>query len=204
LDVDNDGFISPIDVLLIINRLNSQGAGPLPTPTPGFQPPPYYDTNGDGQLSPIDALLVVNFVNSGEAQPEGEGFSAQADVFRVVGGESFAAAAGLVSEFSPGYRESRYAATSPMPPALYDELTAPWSAVDRFDSVLLVKNDTDRYRDEIHASRTEVYRASADLDDVLADLAWDQATDDELSGHDQLADAALTDLLEQDLLGGGF
>ena len=41
-----------------------------------------------------------------------------------------------------------------------------------------------------------------DLDDVLTDLAWRHASDDELPGHDQLADAALTDLLEQDLLRG--
>ncbi|MCA9220652.1 MAG: tandem-95 repeat protein [Planctomycetales bacterium] len=70
LDVNADGFVSPIDALLIINRLNSDGAGPLPTPTP-TAPPPYYDTNGDGNVSPIDVNLVItelNRVNSGEGE----------------------------------------------------------------------------------------------------------------------------------------
>jgi len=201
LDVNADGFVSPIDVLLIVNRINTQGAGPLPDPTAGNSPPPYYDTNGDGQLTPIDALLVINFLKgAGSVQAEGESVGTQVDVLAAT--DTAGAAAVLVSEFTPGYRQSRYSASSEMPPVLHDELVAPWSVANRMAADLLAERNADRYRDGIHSSREDAYRVGADLDDVLADLAWDHASDDELLGHDRLADAALTDLLEQDLLSG--
>jgi hypothetical protein len=65
LDVNNDGVISPLDVLTIINEINSVGSHTLPNPvTPGDQPPPYYDVNGDGSVTPLDALAVINYINS--------------------------------------------------------------------------------------------------------------------------------------------
>ena len=75
LDVNADTFISPIDALLIINKLND------PTfernlPLSNFVSPPYLDTNGDEQVSPIDALLVINYLNATRsAGGEGEGES---------------------------------------------------------------------------------------------------------------------------------
>ncbi|HND54526.1 MAG TPA: SdrD B-like domain-containing protein [Pirellulaceae bacterium] len=77
-DVDNDTFVVPRDVLLIINTLNSEGARELPTPTPGGAgPPPYYDVNGDGFVAPNDALVIINFLN-GATGAEGESASDQA------------------------------------------------------------------------------------------------------------------------------
>ncbi|HND54626.1 MAG TPA: SdrD B-like domain-containing protein, partial [Pirellulaceae bacterium] len=71
-DVDNDTFVVPRDVLIIINTLNSEGARELPTPTPGGAgPPPYYDVNGDGFVAPNDALVIINFLN-GATSGEGE------------------------------------------------------------------------------------------------------------------------------------
>ena len=71
LDVNADGFISPIDALLIINFLNINGTipvGNLP------EPPPYRDTNGDNIISPLDALRIINFLNqNGTSAGEGEG-----------------------------------------------------------------------------------------------------------------------------------
>jgi len=68
VDVDRDGVIAPIDLLLIINRLNEQGAGRLPIPTsPPNVPPPFHDTNCDDFVSPIDALLVINWINEQSA-----------------------------------------------------------------------------------------------------------------------------------------
>lgn len=66
LDVTGDGEIVPRDVLLIINYINSEGSGPLPSPGPD-RPPPYFDTSGDGQISPRDALLVINHINERNA-----------------------------------------------------------------------------------------------------------------------------------------
>ena len=38
LDVNNDGKVAPLDALIIINRLNAGGGGPLPQPS---SPPPF-------------------------------------------------------------------------------------------------------------------------------------------------------------------
>jgi len=74
LDVNADGFVSPIDALLVFNYLN---AGlPSQTPLDADHEPPYLDTSDDGFVSAIDALLVINFLNvpdidagEGEAAP---------------------------------------------------------------------------------------------------------------------------------------
>jgi hypothetical protein len=77
LDVNNDGFITPLDALVVINELNFNGSRPLPTPpVPPFTPPPFLDVNGDGDVSPVDVLIVINSINengSTVAQAEGEG-----------------------------------------------------------------------------------------------------------------------------------
>ncbi len=90
LDVNNDTFISPIDALLIINRLNNPNFNRnlnISNPTV----PPFIDTSGDEVLSPLDALLVINRLNamrggSGEGELRGEGelsFAAPAYVMMV-------------------------------------------------------------------------------------------------------------------------
>ena len=68
-DVNADGFVSPIDALLLINHLNAVGSHLLTSPLPGI---PFPDTNGDGFISPADVLGVVNQLNSA-SNPEGEG-----------------------------------------------------------------------------------------------------------------------------------
>ncbi len=197
LDVSADGFVSAIDVLLIINRINIQGSGPLPPPTAGNSPPPYFDVNGDGQITPIDALLLINFLNNGGSnQAEGEAVSTQTVVLAMTDGAG--AASMLVSEFTPGYRQSRYSASTAMPPILYDEFVGNALVSREKATDLLVESTSDRYRDEIHSSQEDAYRLGTDLDDVLTDLVWDHAGTNELSDQDRIADAALTDLLEQD------
>ena len=62
VDVNNDGQLSPIDALLIINFLNANpGDSALPDDA---DPPPFLDVNGDGLVTPIDALLVINELNA--------------------------------------------------------------------------------------------------------------------------------------------
>ncbi|MDA1055188.1 MAG: dockerin type I domain-containing protein [Planctomycetota bacterium] len=65
-DVDGDGNVSPIDVLLIVNDLNSRGARPLSVPELAAVPP-YLDVNDDGFVSAVDALIIVNALNNGAA-----------------------------------------------------------------------------------------------------------------------------------------
>ncbi|MEC8555467.1 MAG: dockerin type I domain-containing protein [Planctomycetota bacterium] len=69
-DVNDDSHVTPIDVLTIINDLNTNGARLLTE----FVPPPFIDTNGDSFVSPIDALAVINFLNN-EANGSGEFFA---------------------------------------------------------------------------------------------------------------------------------
>ncbi len=60
LDVNNDGMISPADVLLEISALVSSGIRTLGVPTVGETLPRFADTNGDGLLSPADLLAVIS------------------------------------------------------------------------------------------------------------------------------------------------
>ena len=73
-DVNNDGSISPLDVLIIVNFLNANGVRTLSAPTDNNRPPPYLDPSGDGVVAPIDVLLIVNFLNASPLR-EGEGLS---------------------------------------------------------------------------------------------------------------------------------
>ena len=66
LDVNNDGFITPLDALMIINQLNKTGAIFLSESHLKRAPrAPYIDTNGDNYVTPLDALLVINYLNYG-------------------------------------------------------------------------------------------------------------------------------------------
>ena len=74
-DVNDDGSISPVDALQIINRINAFGTGPLASrPHPLIKP--FYDVAPDNFLAPIDALRVINYLNAnppGTGEGEGEG-----------------------------------------------------------------------------------------------------------------------------------
>lgn len=63
LDVDASGFVAPIDVLLVVNDINQNGARTLPANKPAGYTGPLCDTSGDGLVSALDALLVVNAIN---------------------------------------------------------------------------------------------------------------------------------------------
>ncbi len=84
LDVNGDGFVSPIDALRIINFINrykdnpfftgAPNFGNMPLPNP-FAPtaPDFLDTNGDGFVSPVDSNRVITYLNSNAPPPTGEG-----------------------------------------------------------------------------------------------------------------------------------
>ena len=78
LDVNGDGFVTPIDVLLVINDVNAYGARSLSGGASGEGPANrvYLDVNSDRFVSPIDALLVINYLNSSSKLGAGEGESA--------------------------------------------------------------------------------------------------------------------------------
>jgi len=70
-DADADGFVAPVDALVIIKYINDHGSGTLITPPPTTILI-FYDTNGDGAVSPVDVLIVINLLNSTSLVGEGE------------------------------------------------------------------------------------------------------------------------------------
>ncbi len=77
LDVDNKNGVTPLDVLIVINRLNSSGPGTLPPPVTAQLSPPFYDTSGDNEVTALDALRVINHLNAAAATVAGEGEGAE-------------------------------------------------------------------------------------------------------------------------------
>lgn len=70
MDVNGDVSITPLDALIIFNRLNSLGPGPVPDDA--VIGPPFYDVNDNLFIEPLDALIIFNYLNAGGV-PEGEG-----------------------------------------------------------------------------------------------------------------------------------
>jgi len=74
LDVNNDGIVSPMDALLVINYLNDSPRVELSLTAPVI----YLDVDGDGSIFPMDVLLVINYLNEQAISGEGEGEQAVA------------------------------------------------------------------------------------------------------------------------------
>ena len=88
-DVNQDTHVSPADVLIVRQILNTEGAHALSaraSAEPGSSSTRMMiDANGDGHVSPIDALRVIQAVN---AQGEGEEFQFRVDVNAIEGDNS--------------------------------------------------------------------------------------------------------------------
>jgi hypothetical protein len=72
-DTNNDGVVTALDAVLVINYLNA--VGPQSVPAPPAVMPNYLDVNGDGTISALDALLVIirlNSVGSGKGEASAE------------------------------------------------------------------------------------------------------------------------------------
>lgn len=57
--MNRDGYVAPLDALLVINYLNTAEANSLTAPL---------DINQDWFVSPLDALLVINYLNGYSAR----------------------------------------------------------------------------------------------------------------------------------------
>jgi murein DD-endopeptidase MepM/ murein hydrolase activator NlpD len=69
-DVDDDGYVEPLDVLVLINDINAHDSRDLlaaspPTPLPA----PFLDPSGDDRISPLDVLIVINYINTHGSGP---------------------------------------------------------------------------------------------------------------------------------------
>ena len=61
-DVDDDGNVSPVDALIVVNEMNASGAEPSAH---------FTDVNADGHRSPLDALMVINRISRGGGRDRG-------------------------------------------------------------------------------------------------------------------------------------
>jgi hypothetical protein len=71
LDVNITNGVSPLDVLEVINYINSH-PGLAGLPAVQFSPPRFYDANADGAITPQDVIVIINFLNSQSVGGEGE------------------------------------------------------------------------------------------------------------------------------------
>ena len=60
LDVNNDGRVTPLDALLVINYLAGSREAPAQSSTTDEAIVQFIDTNDDGSVTALDALLVIN------------------------------------------------------------------------------------------------------------------------------------------------
>ncbi len=65
-DVNDDHTLSPVDALVVINRLNRDSTDDNPHTNRLF-----HDVNDDSTVTPLDALLVINSLNSSAAGGNG-------------------------------------------------------------------------------------------------------------------------------------
>jgi hypothetical protein len=70
LDVNGDGSVSPIDVLISINAFGQDPGADLTGPNTTA---PWLDVNGDGEHTPQDILQIINYINSVSGIGNGEG-----------------------------------------------------------------------------------------------------------------------------------
>jgi hypothetical protein len=185
LDVNNDGQITPQDVLLVINAINRGDGGLLPLPTSLVTPPPFLDANGDGFLTANDALLIINYLNSSVfVGGEGEGYAG-------FGGNEGQAVAGnpFAVTTAPGFLEVQLLEHEAA--SVVASLRGPASTQDTVDRLMAKVDDSfawvaPRERKSGTASTTRMQLEST-LDEIAGDLIdgfYDQDANDSVFGED--------------------
>jgi len=71
-DVNDDGFVVSLDVLLVINELNRNGSRSLSDRVRDDALPYYYDVTGDEFISALDVLRIIQFINQRTLSAQGE------------------------------------------------------------------------------------------------------------------------------------
>jgi len=72
-NVNNDQGVTPLDVLVLIDDINSRGVRGLPPSPEGTRlSPPYLDVSGDNAITAFDVLEVITFLQRQDPVYEGE------------------------------------------------------------------------------------------------------------------------------------
>ncbi len=72
LDVNDDGSVTALDALVVINHMNRNGIGSADTPPP-VGSATFVDVNGDRFITPLDVLIIINFLNQVQGTPNESG-----------------------------------------------------------------------------------------------------------------------------------
>jgi parallel beta-helix repeat protein len=108
LDVDSDNSISPLDIIVIINFLNSNSNTNLSTTLPP-NPQSFIDVDEDQFASPLDVIILINYLNQ---KSNGEGEDASLDLFvGEVQGSAFGMEAGEIASWKRRIHGSRWGLT---------------------------------------------------------------------------------------------
>lgn len=187
LDVNGDGVVSAMDVLMIVNELNGQGPRALSATQIAslgqLLPQGYLDANVDAFLSPVDALMVINYLNSqiGAGEAAGEAGSAV-----VVSAASSSGSSSSSSSSSSGSDSSTLAAVG--------------SVVGGSSSSASTSSSSSSSESASQVSSDSAGSFASAVDSVLTGNWWTDAKDSTLGGDDQEAEEPLDLQLDNLLL----
>jgi hypothetical protein len=185
-DVDGNGRVEPLDVLLVINYINAHPGSTAPPASPE-SPARYYDVadgpDGDGQITPLDVLTIINYINAhptGAAEGETSARTDSADpaaFWNALGADEDVASgrydAVLAAGTPLGFAASRH---SPEPTATAQRSQLALAVVPgnsgRFDA--FVARPADRLTPKQDTASLDAWLDL--LDDIGSDLAADVAT----------------------------
>ena len=180
LDVDDDGTVSPLDILQLINDINVNGTRPLPSVVPmPVSKFPFLDTDGDGSISPLDVLLVINFINARASGAGGEGEKSVNELHGTLEREGEQPISSVPLFASPRVPEIA-TALNPLPTYLHPltnlamvggsvapSMLSPWNT--SLDSLPTVEDDSPNEKSEHTTDATLALNKS--IDDFFAGLA---------------------------------
>ncbi len=123
VDVNGDGLVTPLDVLIVINYINLQ-TGSTSLPSPPTAPPPYYDVSGDGQCTSLDVLSVIAYINNRVSGASGEAAGIGSELPTVTLASAAVPARARWSSSSPRLQGLVLAELKPLLSEIADELSA--------------------------------------------------------------------------------
>ena len=172
LDVNADTFVSPIDALLVINRLNKEASG---SSAEGESLKHYYDVDGNTRVTPRDALMVINHLNElvkSQASGEGEGSALSRSL--VASSSAEQSSSNLLDSDSPG------------------RSLAPVNLIPRGSSAAAGRNTPVRSTPDSESGvDNRVYQRSGNRDQLFARWRDEQSNESEQDEHALGSDGGL-------------
>jgi len=178
LDVNFDGAITSLDVLAVVNSLNSLGPREVGPPQPGQIV--ILDANRDNFVTSADARVIINFLNS---VVDGEGEAGQVEPINFAAGSSPFV---LGVSPAPAAPVTATGAGTAAGSSLLDQ--AAGDADEDWIDDLAASLASDDANVSVDPTRAELFAGVAVEDDLLADLAADVSRHNSRTSDDALED----------------